>query len=144
MPVDVWYPISWIQLANFHWIGSFRSLFDRGGQSDHLSRLGSMFLGGSKDIPTTAPNRICLQGFGRQFDGFYWHNFIGLACFAAQLIEEIKPIISVVSDRSGFGLELSYDEISGAWGDGIPVQYFDHTIWQKLFELGWFMFRFTE
>jgi hypothetical protein len=38
-------------------------------------------------------------------------------------IEEIKPIISVVSDRSGLGLELSYEGISGTIGDGISVQY---------------------
>jgi hypothetical protein len=41
-------------------------------------------------------------------------------------------------------LELSYEGMSGTRGDGILAQYFDHTIWQKLFELGWFMFRFTE
>jgi hypothetical protein len=52
-----------------------------------------------------------------------------LALFEALSIEEIKPIISVVSNCSGFGLELSYEGISGdARGDGISVQYFDHTI----------------
>jgi hypothetical protein len=51
-----------------------------------------------------------------------------LALFEALSIEEIKPIISVVSDCSGFGLELSYEGISGARAEGIWVQYFDHTI----------------
>jgi hypothetical protein len=50
-----------------------------------------------------------------------------LALFEALSIKEIKPIISVVSDCSGFGLELSYEGISGARGDGISVQYLDHT-----------------
>jgi hypothetical protein len=87
----------------------------------------------------------CWRRWDIQFAGVDWQNFVCLARFTAQLIEEIKPIISVVSDRSGLGVELSYEGISGTRGDGISVQYdFDHTIWQKLFELGWLMFRFTE
>jgi hypothetical protein len=38
-----------------------------------------------------------------QLAGFDWQNFIGLACFVACLMEEIKPIISPVSDRFNFG-----------------------------------------
>jgi hypothetical protein len=34
-------------------------------------------------------------------------------------IEEIKTIISVVSDRSGFDLIESYDGISGTTGDDV-------------------------
>jgi hypothetical protein len=44
-----------------------------------------------------------------------------LALFVAHLIEEIKPIISVVSDRSGFDLIKSYVGISesGTIGDDV-------------------------
>jgi hypothetical protein len=63
-----------------------------------------------------------------QFARVDWLNFVYLALFEALSIEYIKPIISVVSDRSGFGLELSYEGISGTRGDGILVQCFDHTI----------------
>jgi hypothetical protein len=45
-----------------------------------------------------------------------------LALFDVKGKEEIKPIISVVSGCSGFGLMLSYKGISGARGDGISVQ----------------------
>jgi hypothetical protein len=40
----------------------------------------------------------------------------------------MKPIISLVSHRSGFGLELCYEGISGMRGDGISVLDFDRTI----------------
>jgi hypothetical protein len=46
----------------------------------------------------------------------------------AQLREEAVPVISLVSDQSGFGFELSYEEIRGARADGISVLEFDRTI----------------
>jgi hypothetical protein len=55
-------------------------------------------------------------------------TFVCFALFAVKGIEEIKPIISVGSNCSGFGLEMSYEGISDTRGDGISVQYFDHNI----------------
>jgi hypothetical protein len=42
-----------------------------------------------------------------------------LALIVAHLIEEIKPIISLVWDRSGFDLIKSYEGISGTIGGDV-------------------------
>jgi hypothetical protein len=63
---------------------------------------------------------------GREIDN--QPTFVCLALFVVKGIEEIKPIISLVSDRSGFGLELGYEGISGMRGDGILVLDFDRII----------------
>jgi hypothetical protein len=42
---------------------------------------------------------LCRRGFHRQFAGVYWQIFVSLAWFEVKWIEEIKPIISIASDR---------------------------------------------
>lgn len=77
-------------------------------------------MGGSKDIPMTAPNRICLRGSGRQFAGVDRQNFICLACSVARLIEEVQPIIYLGSDRFNLTIGLDFEfaeDVAGVGGE---------------------------
>ena len=58
---------------------------------------------------------IIIFVLSRRFAGVNSQNFIYLACYGVQLVEEIKPNISVVSECSGFGLVGSYDALLGFW-----------------------------
>jgi hypothetical protein len=63
-------------------------------------------------------------------------------------IEEIKPIMSAVSDQ--FGLEWIKSCYGWISGEGCTdtvldlVPYFDGSIWQQLFELDWFVLKKME
>jgi hypothetical protein len=77
------------------------------------------------------------RGFGRQCAWMDWLNFIRSACFVARLIEKIKPIISVGSDRFNFEWIKRYERICSKGYmllDTVPD--FNWTIRQSVLRIG--------